>query len=152
MIHRFIWGSSNGSPSLALVKWDTVKSPLREGGLGFGDLRRHNQALIMKRGFQLITDVDKPWVHVLKAKYKWDGDLPMHIFRPNYSRLWRGISQSWDVVCSGICWQVRDGWHTDFWWDIWLNGTAPLVTHCLLSSLPNPMPVDAMISASGQWD
>ncbi|KAK8510876.1 hypothetical protein V6N11_041928 [Hibiscus sabdariffa] len=49
-IRIFVWGSSNESPSLALVKWDAVKSPLKEGGLGFRDLRCHNQALVTKLG------------------------------------------------------------------------------------------------------
>ncbi|KAK9003767.1 hypothetical protein V6N11_018666 [Hibiscus sabdariffa] len=58
----------------------------------------------------------------------------------------------WDKVQQGICWQIRDGWNNDFWWDIWLDGYEPLGSKCLLPSPPPRTPVACMLTPSGDWD
>ncbi|KAL4383003.1 hypothetical protein GQ457_15G020110 [Hibiscus cannabinus] len=56
MICQFVWGSTNGSKAIAFVKWETIESPIQEGGLGFRDPTHQNQVLLMKIGFHLITN------------------------------------------------------------------------------------------------
>ncbi|KAL4346847.1 hypothetical protein GQ457_17G009160 [Hibiscus cannabinus] len=63
-----------------------------------------------------------------------------------------GFHLIWNDVCQVICWQIGDGWSTDFWWDVWLDGAGPLAAHCLLSAPPSRMPVASFITISGEWD
>ncbi|KAL4377823.1 hypothetical protein GQ457_02G031140 [Hibiscus cannabinus] len=90
----------------------------------------------MKVGSQLIGNADKLWVYI-----SWS----------NASRLWKGLGKLWDDIRCSVCWQIRDGWQTDFWWDLWLDGTEPLVNKYLLALPPSPLPVAAMLSPSGEW-
>jgi hypothetical protein len=44
----FLWGGLNDEAKLHLVDWDTVCSPITEGGSGIQNLRKFNQALLGK--------------------------------------------------------------------------------------------------------
>ncbi|KAK9027975.1 hypothetical protein V6N11_067791 [Hibiscus sabdariffa] len=122
------------------------------GGLGLRDMHFHNNTLLMKLGFQLVCDVDKLWVRILKEKYKWIGVLPLSIIRIDASRLWKGLSNLWRYICRSVSWQIRDGWLTDFWYDVWVDGKEPLAAHCLLQEPPPRIPTAAMVDQAGCWD
>ncbi|GMJ04403.1 hypothetical protein like AT3G24255 [Hibiscus trionum] len=81
IIRRFIWGSSNGSKGIPLVRWSVISTGTKEGGLGLRQLGRQNKALLMKVGYRLIIDHNKLWVQVLRHKYKWEGSIPQNIYR-----------------------------------------------------------------------
>ncbi|KAL4383249.1 hypothetical protein GQ457_15G015390 [Hibiscus cannabinus] len=119
-------------------------SYLKKGGLGFRDLHNNSKALLMKIGFALVSNEDKLWVRVLKAKYKWEGVLPKDILKPNCSWLWKGLGQ---IVCvvplhatfgsdkSGLRWEETRVFttpsayqaisgnfsspHPNLWWVVW---------------------------------
>jgi hypothetical protein len=42
----FLWGGLNDEVKLHLVDWDTVCSPISEGGLGIRNVRKSNQTLL----------------------------------------------------------------------------------------------------------
>ncbi|KAL4354845.1 hypothetical protein GQ457_06G011460 [Hibiscus cannabinus] len=115
LIRKFVWGSRDGKPGLALLPWSTVQKSIDEGGLGFKDLYQQNKAFIMKIGFGLITNNSSLWVRVLKAKYKWEGVMPLSISWVSYSRFWSGVSAIWDELKECVTWDIRNGWSTDFW-------------------------------------
>jgi hypothetical protein len=52
-----------------LISWDTICLEAMEGGLGVRDLRKMNEALILKLVWQLAQGGDKLWVVVIRAKY-----------------------------------------------------------------------------------
>ncbi|KAL4310119.1 hypothetical protein GQ457_01G015400 [Hibiscus cannabinus] len=62
-----------------------------DGGLGFRNLVKKNIAFWMKLRFQLIPELSKLWVKVLRAKYKWQGIVPSSLHARNSSRLWVGF-------------------------------------------------------------
>ncbi|KAL4367435.1 hypothetical protein GQ457_05G028150 [Hibiscus cannabinus] len=95
------------------VKWETMKLPTSEGGLGFRDLEHQNHALLMKLGFALIINTDALW----------------------------GLSHIWNDIRWSVCWHICDGWFTDFWHDIWLDGCGPLSHHHILNLPPRPTQV-----------
>ncbi|GMI65822.1 hypothetical protein like AT3G24255 [Hibiscus trionum] len=150
MIRRFIWGGADGHRGVHLVRWEVLASNVKDGGVGLRHLHRHNEALIMKVGYRLITDTDKLWVQVLRHKYKWEGTLPSSIHRVGSSRLWQGVSQVWEEIRKGICWHIRDGWSTDFWWDCWLDDVGHLAPFSLNASASGGVKVAAMTNAAGQ--
>jgi hypothetical protein len=45
---NFLWGGLNDEVKFHLVDWDTVCSPVSEGGLGIRNVRNFNQALLGK--------------------------------------------------------------------------------------------------------
>ena len=45
---KFLWGSFGADFKYHLVRWDIVKLPMSEGGLGVRDLKLSNEALLGK--------------------------------------------------------------------------------------------------------
>ncbi|KAK8519465.1 hypothetical protein V6N12_025503 [Hibiscus sabdariffa] len=68
---------------------------------------------------------------ILKYKYNWEDLLPCSIRKVKCSRLWRGISALWEEIYNSVCWNIRDGGSTDFWFDMWIVSERPLVNHYL---------------------
>ncbi|KAL4283374.1 hypothetical protein GQ457_16G024540 [Hibiscus cannabinus] len=151
-IRRFIWGRSNGANGISLVNWDLMQRPTDCGGVGLRNMECQNQAFLLKLGHQLISNGDRLWVRILRAKYKWEGPLPCSIRRANCSRLWRGISVLWDEVYNSVCWNIRDGMDTDFWYDTWIAGVGPLAPYFTGVGDPAPCNVASMAFPTGQWD
>ncbi|KAL4363421.1 hypothetical protein GQ457_04G013320 [Hibiscus cannabinus] len=152
LVRRFVWGSEQASHGIHLISWDSIQTDMSEGGLGFKDLSKQNSAFLMKIGFQLITDENKLWVHVLKHKYKWRVMLPEALTTGSCSRLWKGLSTVWPLLRNSLCWNIRNGQFAEFWHDNWLNLENSIAHICEFATPPNPAPVASFVTDSGQWD
>ncbi|KAL4279829.1 hypothetical protein GQ457_03G024220 [Hibiscus cannabinus] len=152
LIRRFLWGSSNEKRGMPLVKWEIAQAPMLAGGLGMKDLYQQNRAFLLKVRFQLISNPDKIWVQILRAKYGWRDSMPQELRCANASQLWNGLSDIWGVIKDGLCWSVRDGNVTDFWNDKWLDGEGNLASRCTDNAHALPSTVASMIAVNGDWD
>ncbi|KAK8491030.1 hypothetical protein V6N11_049931 [Hibiscus sabdariffa] len=129
-----------------------MQASAEDGGLGMKDICQQNKAFLIKIGFQLVANPEKLWVRILRAKYGWTDVLPVELRRINTSRLWRGLSDVWEVVRDGICWHIRDGNGTDFWNDKWLDECNTLTSYTIGEASTNSAPVAAMVDDNGGWD
>ncbi|GMI86798.1 hypothetical protein HRI_002349100 [Hibiscus trionum] len=152
IVRRFVWGGSDIKRSIALVNWESMRTPIMNGGMRFKDLEVQNNAFIMKVGFEVLTEPTKLWVRVIREKYGWNEEVPLSIDRKRCSRLWKGLSKVWEAIRGSIIWNVRDGVSTDFWYDTWVDEEGPLCERYLSLSPPCPSPVSAMVTADGGWD
>ncbi|KAL4323247.1 hypothetical protein GQ457_11G021530 [Hibiscus cannabinus] len=109
LIRGFVWANSTKRKGISLVNWEVMKEPIDRGGLGFRDLTKYNMSFLMKVGYQFITEENKLWVRVMRAKYKWDGWIPLTLSTRGGSRLWSDIRNVWHEICKGLIWSVRDG-------------------------------------------
>ena len=50
MVHKFWWGQMNERNKMAWLSWEKMCLPEEEGGLGFGNLKAFNLALLAKQG------------------------------------------------------------------------------------------------------
>ena len=69
MCKDFWWGQMGDNRRMALISWDSMRKPKKEGGLGFRSFRCFNLALLAKQGWQLIQQTESLAAQVLKAKY-----------------------------------------------------------------------------------
>ncbi|KAL4319829.1 hypothetical protein GQ457_18G007350 [Hibiscus cannabinus] len=99
-----------------------------------------------------ITNNDKLWVHVMKAKYNWREKIPPSLRSYNCSRLWKGIAHMWESIRDSIYWNVCDGQTIDFWYDVWVDEHGPLIQFCLVDGVPHGMHVIDMRNELGGWD
>ncbi|KAA3489907.1 Retrovirus-related Pol polyprotein LINE-1 [Gossypium australe] len=106
---QFIWGGSMGHPKNALVGWESICKPKSYRGFGLRHLHDQNNSFIMKIVFNLISQKDALWVHVLHSKYGWKNQLLDTIHRSNCSHLWRSLSKVWPLFCENLIWSIRDG-------------------------------------------
>lgn len=93
------------------------------GGLGFRSLRVLNNAYMMKLAWCLVAHPEKPWVQVMKAKYKCGGNRMPAVFpHTRSSSTWRAICQVWPTMTPHLSWVVRNGVYIRFWRDAWIPG------------------------------
>ncbi|MFS7979948.1 hypothetical protein Hanom_Chr10g00933671 [Helianthus anomalus] len=76
----FVWGKTGSRNKIRWVAWEKVVAPKRLGGLGLGEIRSLNWALLMKRRWRAIHQNAHLWVEVIMAIH-WgdsvDGGVPL---------------------------------------------------------------------------
>jgi hypothetical protein len=80
------------------VAWEKLLQPKCQGGLGFRDLCKFNQALLVRQAWRLLQFPDSLCARVLKAKYHPNGELVDTVFLGEASPMWRAIEHGLDLV------------------------------------------------------
>jgi hypothetical protein len=124
---NFLWGSTNETTKFHLVKWTSVCSPMKDGGLGIRNLRRFNQALLGKWLWRYATEKEAYWRKVVEIKYgSMEGDwCTKQVERPFGVGVWKHIRRGWELFSKFIRFEVGDGTRIRFWQDVWC-GDQPL--------------------------
>ncbi|WVZ96381.1 LOW QUALITY PROTEIN: hypothetical protein U9M48_042027, partial [Paspalum notatum var. saurae] len=65
---RFFWQNDQHKKKYHLIKWDQVRQPKQQGGLGIIDLEVQNKCLLSKWLFKLANE-DGIWQRLLRNKY-----------------------------------------------------------------------------------
>jgi hypothetical protein len=74
-----LWrGADINSKKAPKASWEMVCVP-KEGGLGVIDLKRHNEALLLKNLDKFFNHKDILWVFLVYEKHYSNGKLPKHI-------------------------------------------------------------------------
>ncbi len=107
----------NGSPSgflgssrgiRHLVGWNTVCSPIDQGGLGVRKVNVINKALLGKWMWRFGREEDLLWRRVIAAKYRveWGGWISKKAKRAHGCGLWKGIIRlgCFSSACEVGCW------------------------------------------------
>jgi hypothetical protein len=75
-----LWrGADINSKKAPKASWEMVCVPKEEGGLGVIDLKRHNEALLLKNLDKFFNHKDILWVFLVYEKHYSNGKLPKHI-------------------------------------------------------------------------
>ncbi|KAJ4779711.1 RNA-directed DNA polymerase (reverse transcriptase)-related family protein [Rhynchospora pubera] len=109
LMAKFFWGKTGQQRYMAMVAWRKICKPIEEGGLGVRNLESFGEALLLKLAWVVISESDRPWVHVCKAKYCpqigiWDAKE-----QSNSSTLWRQIIKLKEFFREDVCWRLGNG-------------------------------------------
>jgi hypothetical protein len=114
------WCSQNDEVrKMHWVRWEKMKLPREEGGLGFRDLYSINLAMLAPQSWRLIQAPDSLCSQVLCVNYFPNGDLISAKPLIGMSYLWRSISKGLAVLKEGIIWRFGDGSKVRIWDDSW---------------------------------
>ena len=109
-----------------LVKWATIYSERRHGGLSVKNLSILNKALIIKWSWWYASEKEAWWVEVIKRKYgEEEGRWSSHFPRENYGvGLWKSLRRWSFLISNHYSFVVGDGKKTKFWKNSWYGDTS----------------------------
>lgn len=131
-------------------KWETIKRPKLQGGLGIRDFGFMNEALLLKLSWSFIQEKDKLWVRFIKAKYKASNSFWTIQPSSGCSLIWKNIMHYRNILLEVGNWQIRSGSDINVWKHKWiLDRCGPPILNDPVNFIPNK--VDDLIT-DGSWN
>ena len=115
------WGDDEDHKRIHWQEWWKMCLPKAMGGLGFRDLQSFNLAMLVKRVWRLLSDLDSLCARVLRARYYPDGKLLNAKVKSGSSYTWQSILARRDCFKQGYIWRVGDGTQIKIWEDHWIR-------------------------------
>ena len=143
-MRNFLW---SGDRKLVIVSWNTVCTPIDEGGLGLRSLSKINEASNLKLCWEMMHS-DNLWATFLRSRVKRGNKfIGYHIF----SSLWSGIKSQAHTINEISMWLLGDGESINFWNYNWCG--TPLVD---LFNIPSQLHINLHSTVSqyihsSQW-
>jgi len=123
--------------------WETLCKPKVDGGMGFKDLCKFNEAMLAK----LVHDTNSLFFKVFKAKYFPNGSV-FEAKVKSGSFAWKSILRARKLILMGAKWRVGDGSQIKIYGSNWLPGESqgrvvsppsPTLSSTTISTLIDPL-------------
>ncbi|XP_056862268.1 uncharacterized protein LOC130509956 [Raphanus sativus] len=124
---NFWWNAQEGKNKMHWVSWDRMCLDKKDGGLGFKNIEKFNQALLAKQGWRLLMEPDSLCARVMQSIYYPNGvflDATLGA-RPSYA--WRSILWGRELLVKGLRRNVGTGETINVWMDKWLFAAEPML-------------------------
>ena len=119
LIHRFIWEQSIDSQKIHWIKWQEMRKPKTQGGMGFKDLSMFSNEPLAKQMWHLLHDTNLLLYKVFKEKY-FPTCSVMEAKNPSSaSYTWKSIIKGREVIQRGGVSRVGDCHSIWNWHDNW---------------------------------
>ena len=95
MMRPFLWSVQEVGRVKSLAAWEIIMKSKRNGGLGLGNLKKKNVALLGKWLWRFPLEQQSLWAKISKRKYGiqlngWDSDV---VFRGSFRNPWKFVSR-----------------------------------------------------------
>ena len=121
---RFFWQNDQHKKKYHLIRWDQIRQPKEQGGLGIIDLEIQNKCLLSKWLFKLANE-EGTWQDLVRNKYLKGKPLGSGTKKPGISHFWAGLMEVKQTFLNLGSFVIGDGTQVRFWKDIWC-GNCPL--------------------------
>ncbi|KAL4652573.1 hypothetical protein ACB092_01G242000 [Castanea dentata] len=140
LMRKFWWGQQ------------TLCKPKKEGGLGFKELAKFNDAMSEKQVWRIIHDKNSLFYRVFKSKYFPNGSI-FYAKQALGSFTWKSILKSRRVILLGAKWRVGDSRSIGIFKDSWIPGlSGERVVSAILGLASDACVAELIHQAMGNWD
>uniref|UniRef100_A0A803QQG6 Reverse transcriptase domain-containing protein n=1 Tax=Cannabis sativa TaxID=3483 RepID=A0A803QQG6_CANSA len=150
LMSKFWWGSLGQSHKIHWKKWDNLCTSKFYGGLGFRNIVHHNQAMLAKQAWRILTTPDSLVGQILKAKYFKRNDFLHASTGHSPSFCWRSILWGRDLLIKGLIWKIGDGTLVNISESNWLPSHGKALLKPGLS--PPSQNVSYFLTEDRHWD
>uniref|UniRef100_A0A803QNQ6 Reverse transcriptase domain-containing protein n=1 Tax=Cannabis sativa TaxID=3483 RepID=A0A803QNQ6_CANSA len=150
LMSKFWWGSLGHNHKIHWKKWDHLCTSKFYGGLGFRNIVHHNQAMLAKQAWRILTNPDSLVAQILKAKYFKRNDFLLAATGHTPSFCWRSILWGRDLLTKGLIWKIGDGNLVNTSESNWLPSHGKAILKPGLS--PPSQNVSFFITEDRHWD
>lgn len=110
-VAKFWWGKTGGR-GVHWKRWEVLCEAKDEGGLGFRDFEKFNQAMLGKQAWRLIEFPNSLVSRVLKSRYLSNTPFMQAQLGDNPSYVWRSILWGRDLLENGCLIRIGNGQST----------------------------------------
>ena len=108
LIRKFWWEQRGDRRKIHWKKWEVLCKPKLEGGLGFKDLCKFNEAMLAKQIWRLTFDTNSLFYKVFNAKYFPNGNV-FEARSATGSFAWKSILRSKNLIERNAHWRIGNG-------------------------------------------
>ncbi|KAF7843573.1 ribonuclease H [Senna tora] len=108
-MRKFFWGQWEETKSLTMISWKRLCAQKKNGGLGFRQMTKLNEALLAKQGWRILTAENSLVSQIFMGMYR--GSVQNYNLTPKASAspLWKRICQASKIVMDHMGWRVGNG-------------------------------------------
>lgn len=150
---EFWWSSGNDRNKIPWVAWKKLCKKKEDGGLGFHDIVKFNQALLCKQAWRLLDQPQSLLARFLKSRYfKKKSFLDCGVgTRPSYA--WRSIIHGRELLKKGLRKSIGNGQNTWVWIEKWIPDDYPRPPTSLQRNRDVMLRVSDLLDRNtGHWD
>ncbi|KAG7536410.1 Reverse transcriptase domain [Arabidopsis suecica] len=149
---NFWWNECEDKQKMHWVSWEKICKSKAQGGLGFRDIGRFNQALLAKQAWRLLDVPTSLLARVYKARYYSQKKFLEATtgYRPSYA--WRSIIFGKELLERGLMKVIGNGQSTNIWIDKWLFDGCPRRPMNKESLMDISLKVSSLITLQGDWN
>ncbi|XP_019090988.1 PREDICTED: uncharacterized protein LOC109128644 [Camelina sativa] len=125
IIAHYWWNSQHQGFATHWVAWDRMKYSKREGGLGFRDIDKFNDALLAKQAWRILQNPNSLLTRTLRGRYFANSGIleANDGVQPSFG--WKSLLIGRDLLRKGLRFTVGDGHQIATWSDPWLLTHPP---------------------------
>ena len=135
------WGQRGEKRKIHWKNWESLCMPKNEGGMGFKELRKFNDAMLAKQVWWLVHDKESLFYRVFKAKFFPSSDIfSAQVKSGSYA--WRSVLKARYLIAKGARYRVVNGQKVRIYQDCWLpsDGSSKVI------SSPSLLSADARVA------
>ncbi|XP_026451890.1 uncharacterized protein LOC113352259 [Papaver somniferum] len=149
IIRNFLWTGDPSSRKVITIKWDSVCSPIDEGGIGLRRLEILNKSLLMKLYWKILNGDDEMSIY-FQAKYQDRNGDWIQYYRKSF--VWPGMQWVANEVLNHSRWLVGKGESISVWKEKWIKDKSLLdlfPENSFMIQFPNMKVSDILLD--GAW-
>lgn len=124
-IVEYWWSSGDKKRKIPWVAWQKLVKPKEQGGMGFHDIGRFNQALLGKQAWRIWSRPESLVARVLQGRYFAKSSFLECSTGTRPSFAWRSIIHGRELMKKGLYRHIGNGAQSNVWAENWVIDGAP---------------------------